>query len=94
MVYELNLKKAFIKKKNRMERTGNEGHEVAEARQLGVSAEDEDQTEMGRKPTKQLRDYPKEEVVSECEVVCVILKVVPFPPQGGAFLNWFLPSDL
>ncbi|KAI4535304.1 hypothetical protein MG293_014530 [Ovis ammon polii] len=50
-------------------------------------------TEMGRKPTKQLRDYPKEEGVSECEVVCVILKVVPFPPQGGAFLNWFLPSD-
>lgn len=42
MVYELNLKKAFIKKKNRTERTGNEGHEVAEARQLGVSAEDED----------------------------------------------------
>ena len=44
MVYELSLNKILFKR----ERTGNEGHEVAKARQLGVPAEDKDQTEMGK----------------------------------------------
>lgn len=44
-------------------------------------------TEMGKLTNKAAKGLPKEEVVAECEVICIILKVVPFLPHGGTFLD-------